>query len=268
MATPDPKGAPTTLKTLPAMLAAQASGTPEEPWLFYRRGWDWQWLSWSQVAHQVAQGAGELRRSGTLEREGGRIAFAPRFEPGAIGSALAILAAGGVAVPSGNEESVLVAPAPSRLDRWTPDLGALGGGRRDDDLAFPGRTGEDLRRAVDRWHGTLAPFCSESGRRSIVLASAAVDRATWEVLLAWTLLTGAAWVLEDDPDAFVSALLRNRPTLIVAPGAEAGLAALALGEKRHRRWHRLRAVGLSDGAPAEIVHQDEWEALGVPIVAL
>jgi hypothetical protein len=75
-------------------------------------------------------------------------------------------------------------------------------------------------------------------------------------------------VLEDDPDAFVPALLRNRPTLIVAPGVDAGLAALALGEKRHRRWHRLRAVGVTDDAPAEIVHQAEWEALGVRVVAL
>lgn len=264
MARPDLDEGPT---TLPAMLAARAASAPEEPWLFYHLGWDWHWLSWSQSAHQVAAGARELRRSGTAGRD--LVAFAARFEPDAIASALAILAAGAVAVHDDSETGAVdVPPAPSRLDRWTPDLEALGGDRRPDDLVFGARTGTDLRAAVDRWRRTLPPLSPKPGGRPVVLASASVGRATWEVLVAWTLRTGAAWVLEDDPDAFVSALLRNRPTLIVAPGSDAGLAALALEDKSHRRWHRLLAVGLTDDAPAEIVHREAWDDLGARVVAL
>ena len=101
-----------------------------------------------------------------------------------------------------------------------------------------------------------------------MLASARVERGHRRVLLAWTLATGAAWVLEDDPEAFVPAALWTRPTHVIAPGDEAGLLALALTEKRHRRWHRVRAVGLTDDVPGEIFAADEWQALAVATTRL
>lgn len=105
-------------------------------------------------------------------------------------------------------------------------------------------------------------------KRPIVLASASIDRAIWRTLMAWTLLEAAAWVLEKDPERFVTAVLRNRPTLVLAPASDAGLLALAFEERRFRRWHRLQAVVLTDDAPGEIAREAEWGEMGVPVLRL
>ncbi|MCP4662775.1 MAG: hypothetical protein GY856_45865, partial [bacterium] len=63
MTYPTSAAAEALVPTLPAGLAAHAAASPEEPWLFYRDRWDWQWRSWSQVADQVARAAQALRRA-------------------------------------------------------------------------------------------------------------------------------------------------------------------------------------------------------------
>lgn len=250
--------------SLPAALADHAAATPEEPWLFDRDGDDWRWRSWAQVADQAARGAGVLGRlAGTA-----RVVVADRLAPDAVAAALAVQAAGGVAVQAG-DRAADDAPAPdlppvrSRLARWTPDLDALR--HTDPDaLAFAGRTHHDLWAAARVWSGR---FPAPRGR-PILLASPELGRVHRQVLLAWALATGAAWVLEDDPFAFLPSALRNRPTRVLAPGADLALLATALRERRHRRWHRLEAVGVTDDAPAELYYGDEWDALGVPVVRL
>ncbi len=258
--------------TLPAALAERAAELPEEPWLFYREGIDWRWHSWSQVAHRVARGAASLRQSGRLRKRGGRISYADRLHPDGVAAALAIQAAGGIAVPDG--EDLDLPPVASRLGRWQPELESLRGTIGADDAAFgswhgaPPRTHRELWSAAAAWSALLGAVEEKPGRRAIVLASGGVGGTTREILLAWTLATGAAWVLEDDADRFVPAALRTRPTWVAAPGSEAGLLALSLRERRHRRWHRLRAVGITDDAPAEIYLAEEWDVLGVPVVRL
>ncbi len=242
--------------SLAAALAARAAAFPEDPWLFHRRGdlplaGGWHWRSWAQVADQVARGMAAL---GDV-RPGQKVAFADRLEPDSVAAALAIEAAGGRAVPSAEEDDPFDSPpVRSRLDRWTADLESLAGRREDH---------QELWQAARRWHSALP----QDGSRPIVLASARVEPACRRVL-AWALATGAAWVLEDDPEAFVPAALWTRPTHVIAPGDEAGLLALALAQKRHRRWHRLRAVGLTDDAPAEIFAAGEWPNLAVATARL
>jgi hypothetical protein len=250
---------------LPAALADRAAATPEEPWLFYRDADDWRWRSWGQVADQAARGAAALRPpAGTA-----RVAVDDRLHPDAVAAALAVQAAGGAAVPGGEGAALALPPVRSRLARWTPDLDALRHAAADA-VAFAGprdqegRTHRDLIGAAIAWSDALpAPR-----GRPIVLASPGVGRLHRQVLLAWNLFTGAAWVLEDDPIGFLPAVLRNRPTFVLAPGADLALLATALRERRHRRWHRLRAVGLTDEASAELYLGDEWDALGVPVVRL
>lgn len=261
--------------TLPSALADRAEASPDDPWLFYREGFDWRWRSWSQVAHQAALGARLLRRSGRLE-QGGRMAYGDRLHPDSIAAVLAIQAAGGLAVPVAADEEAEVPelpPVASRLGRWRPDLDSLRAALRDDAGAFGGghgepRTHRELWRAAAAWSAGLPAVEEKPRKRAIALASGAVAAEMREIFLAWTLATGSAWVLEDDADFFVPAALRNRPTMVAAPGSEAGLLALSLGERRHRRWCRLRAVGITDDAPAEIFLEEEWDALGVPVVRL
>lgn len=38
---------------LPAALLDHAARHPDEPWLFYREGWDWRWHSWGEIAGRV-----------------------------------------------------------------------------------------------------------------------------------------------------------------------------------------------------------------------
>lgn len=45
---------------LPAALLDHAARHPDEPWLFYREGWDWRWHSWGEIAGRVAREAETL----------------------------------------------------------------------------------------------------------------------------------------------------------------------------------------------------------------
>lgn len=45
---------------LPAALLDHAARHPDEPWLFYREGWDWRWHSWGEIAGRVVREAERL----------------------------------------------------------------------------------------------------------------------------------------------------------------------------------------------------------------
>lgn len=256
--------------TAVAALARRAGSAPEDPWLFYRRGWDWRWRSWGQVADQVARGAATLRRSPALalpprSRGDVRVAFDGRQDPDAVAAGLAAQAAGATAVPrsvgprrplevavlEGGEPAVrLRLPAcRSRLERWRPQALGL-------DAAVAGAPDAD---EAERLASALPPL----GRgRPILCASAALDPRTIQTLQAWTMRMDAAWVLEPDPEAFAAAALWARPTLVVAPGRELESLASALCGRKHRRHRRIAAVV----AVGEAAGRREWEELGVPVV--
>jgi len=245
-----------------AGLAGRAADTPEEPWLFHPDGWDWRWRSWCQVADQAARGAAEVLRAPAELR---RVGCPDRLDPDAVAAVLAVVAAGRTAVPGGAGEVAFPA-CRSRLDRWRPEVlaPASSGG------AVEVEDGETLTDAdLAAGAGSLAALLPEElgtrpGARPILCAAPDLPlRARW-TLLAWSVLHAAAWALEPDPDSFLGAVLWVRPTVVaVGPGGVDRLAA-ALGERRNRRHHRLRAVVVAgERAPDAGV----WQDLGVPLVS-
>jgi len=262
---------------LPAALAAHAAAFPEDPWLFYRDRWDWQWRSWSQVADQVARAAAALRRA-----TGPRIGFDARPGPDAVAVELAVRAVGLIAVPVAGadcapDDSAQAPPrwdgwaevgeavastegdtAParirlpavrSRLARWTPEA-----------IASAGPAEEALWRSAARFAESLPALTG----RPIVLASSRVDRAVVSTLLAWILKSGAAWVLEPEPEGFVPAVLRTRPTLVLAPSQDLDLLALAMDSGTRRRWSRLQAAVVTD--EAAMGAEDRWRRVGASVI--
>lgn len=263
--------------TVLAALARRASAEPEEPWLFYRRGWNWRWRSWGQVADQAVRGAEAVARSPGFEAPADvRALFDARQDPDAVAAGLAVRAAGATAVPrtggrprplevallEGGEPALrLRLPAcRSRLERWEPrplDPEGAGG------LAFgaeaprvpPGEMSGEARRLE-------AVLPAPGRRRPILCASADLDPRTVQILQAWTVRAAAAWVLEPDPEDFQAAVLWSRPTLVVAGGEELERLAAALVERKHRRHHRLAAVVWI----GEVGEREVWEDLGVPVI--
>ncbi len=286
-----PLKSPTEIDPLPGLLARHAAATPQASWLFARatagdHGWRWQ--SWSQVADRVARAAATLEDE-LGERSGARVGFQDRLDPDAVAARLAILAAG--ALPVGDEESTenldaWLGPAPAAgisTDAETPviELPAVLSRlsrSRPVELPLPSAAGQVApppwsavlasdRPASPKWH--VWRFFTERWRgrhRPLVVASALLSPAARRALLAQVLADGAAWALEPDPDAFVPAVLWTRPTVVVGPGAELGLLALAFGRGAARRARRLRAVLVSDGASAEIVEEGAWREIGVTVL--
>ncbi len=268
-----------------AALAARAGSEPEEPWFFYRKGWDWRWRSWGQVADLVARGAAVLGRSPASagrpdpSRPGVRVAFDGRQDPDAVAAGLAVQAAGATAVPRSVgplrplEVEVLEGADPtvrlrlpacrSRLERWRPqalDLDAAAAGALAVDPAGLAVSQQEVAAEAERLASRLpAPA---AGRRPILCASPALDPRAFQILLAWTAGAGAAWVLEPEPEAFPATVRWARPILVVAPGRDAGPLASALGGRRQRRYRRLAAVV----TVGEVVGREGWEAAGVPVV--
>lgn len=250
----------TNAKTLPSALREQARARPEEPWLFHRPSWVWQWRSYVQVADQVARAAEALREAGVAER----VACPPLVEPDAVAEALAVQAAGSVAAAGPGAAFAVLPPAHRRIDAWTP--------RTIDDRsnpagpAFAGDDGrlvshEDLLRSAESWRLRLP----SDERRHIVATSPRLGPALRHELMAFTLASNAAWALEHDPDAFVAAVEWCRPTVAAVTPAEAEELATALGERRHRRWSRLRLLVVEGGAAEDVGRDLGVEVLSFPL---
>lgn len=278
------------------MLADRAASTAaEEPWLFCRGCIHWIWRSFRQVADQVARATAELgRRSrsiatkATVGPSGSWIAFDGRGLPDQVAIDLTLqnlgcgaLATSGQLLPSSlpstvrlwvdsdqvpsraADELVTVARLPnvrSRLDRWqdvplVPSRSALGtalfsvGGR------FESLSQRDLIDAASRLDG-FAPSLEE---RPIILSQVGLDRPEGRVLMAWTLLRKAVWVMEPESSAFVATALWARPHLVVADPDQLDELATALELKSYRRWHRLRGVISLDRSLAAGQLAESWK---------
>ncbi|MEE8523322.1 MAG: hypothetical protein V3T72_05270 [Thermoanaerobaculia bacterium] len=205
-----------------AALAAKAASEPEEPWLFYRRGWDWHWRSWGQAADQVARGAEAL-----ADAEPG-VGFRPVQDPDAVALALAIQAAGRALTPTLSPTSI--PECRSRLERWQP--------RALDLDAAPPVFLRDLFREAERFDGKI-PAVPD---RLILCATPALAARDFQVVLAWTLRSGAAWVLEPESEAFLETVLWVRPSVVMATGAELERLAAAMAGRKHRRQSRLEVT--------------------------
>lgn len=212
-----------------AALAARAASEPEEPWLFYRRGWDWHWRSWGQVADQVARGAEALA---DVEPA---VGFRAVQDPHAVALALAIQAAGRVLTLTLSPPSI--PECRSRLERWQPRTLNL-------DAVTP-VSNQDLFQEAERFDGKIPPYLD----RLILCATPALAAHDLQVVLAWTLRSGAAWVLEPESEAFLETVLWARPSVVMATGAELERLASAMTDRKHRRHSRLKVTVDVDEQP-------------------
>ncbi len=266
-----------------AVLAERARATGYEPWLFHRDGWDWCWRSWSRVADHVARSVAVLQ---TCTAEPRRAGYAASQHPDAVTVGLALQASGWVAVPVrggpreasslgcglwaevGERESaagierVGLPSVRSPLERTL--LQSLVLERAPGSVRLPGAlevAPVEWMAAAERLDDSLA---SERGR-SIVCAAPDLNLSDTQLLETWTLVRGAAWVLEPDKDAFVETVLWARPTVVWARGRDLELLAPRIGARKHRRSSRLLSIVV---AGEEEVDQDPWRKLGIEIVIL
>ncbi len=293
--------------TAVAALAQHARRAPTDPWLFYRDGWDWAWRSWRRVADQVARGSESLQRftgdGFASDRAVARIAFDARQDPDAIAAGLAIQANGAVAVPLVDSE--LEATRVTGCDAWAEVEGGLSPGSIPPSLerivlpaaltqldraerrsleppraavaaavAVAGSTtlpATELMMAARRLDSRLQPW----DRRPVVCAAPNLDLVASQLIQAWALVSGAAWVLEPHPEAFVPTVLWARPSLIFADADGLSRLASQLKIRKHRRHSRLQvAVLVGDGAVEDGAVEDDmvengpWRDAGVRIVAM
>lgn len=254
-------------ESVPEALARRAAETPEEPWLFFQRGWDWRWRSYLQVADQAARGAALLHRRPELLAE--PLEAACGQDPDAIAVGLAIEAAGGVAVPRAADVTAqprVVRPAAggdllelpacrSRLERWRP---------RALELMGEPRRPADVSHAVAGLDRVLPAELARRGR-PILCADSTLEPPAFRALLAWTLERDVLWALEPSPEAFLLAVLWTRPTVVIArASALEGLVA-ALVSRRSRRYLRLRVVVVVGGEDPADETLATLEDLGVAV---
>lgn len=282
-----------TLSSLPALLAARAASEPSDPWLFQRELLDWRWRPWGRVAEHAAATAGLLRDL----PQGCRIAFDARPSADAVTLDLAIQAAGRVAVPVRGEsveavcaaaerlgcqawlgigpqpiaaasklEPISASPVRSRLEPWAkqnrPELPegrgpvVLEGGRE--------MSQEALIAAARRLGELIHP-----GRgRAIALAGFSLEHAEGRVFAAWTLLAGAALLLEPFPEALLPGLLWTRPTVVHGSAETLAGIARAHDDRRQRRASRLRTFLLSGDEQPEPRDVEALENAGAAVLQL
>jgi hypothetical protein len=105
-------------------------------------------------------------------------------------------------------------------------------------------------------------------RREVLVLPAGLPEPADRVLLTWSLLAGAALVLEPEPAAVVGTALWARPTLFYGdPPRLAAFRRAAAGAPRAalRRLHSLVVTGPAPLAAGDVAF---WQARGVAVVPL
>lgn len=288
---------------LAAQLARRARETPATPWLFFRQGFDWRWRSWARVADQVARGADRCRRWSQTQGErslkvstvwhpdavAGCLAVAAAgLEVDLDGASSSEAGACTLALPSpegdgdgdgkhdgdGDFSSGSSPTLPSchgALDAFEGATLEVAAG--DSGLLLEGETWPWSRIDASRKHfGALgqalgAPLDLEAGRgkkkQLILLASGSLPPSLFVTLLAWSLHTGASWILEPDPDELAGVAWWSRPSILVATADE--LEAFAAHfDRSARKRSRLTALVSIDRAIEEI----DARRFGAPVFRL
>jgi hypothetical protein len=289
--------------SLPAALFRHAAALPEEPWLFYRRGWDWPWLPWRAVAARVASWSEAL--SGVTA--GTRAAFADWPGPRSIALDLALQAAGLTSTPIPEERTdpeIAAALVLRRAEAWAEPAGS---GRREGAAALPrlelpawgeeGPSGLDAAGPPPSSNLLRPPggVVLEDGRAlsaaDLVAAAAAIEgllpqnRSGREILvsfrpladpgarqlLAWATFHGAALLLESDRAAGGASAVWARPTLFHGDASDLAVLRRALERRsllrpirRRLPFGRLHTIVLEGDLAAE--ERAFWEERGVRLV--
>lgn len=232
-----------------AAIAERLRTRGEQPWLFFRRGWDWRWWSFRET----------WQRAVTI----------------AAGPDAASSANRGDADPGFGSEGALVAD----LASWVSADGTLrepalawtvGGARSAVTVAELVRLGRELERelvATQRpppraWRVLGLP----RGLR-VAVDTAKLDRPADRVGWAWSLLTGASLALVGDEDEWLEAVMWVRPTDLWGDGSRIDRLAAASGQRRGRRsLVRLGGFALVAGTPPASESGGALSGLGIQVV--
>ncbi|HYO11914.1 MAG TPA: hypothetical protein VE685_01820 [Thermoanaerobaculia bacterium] len=222
---------------LPAALLDHAARHPDEPWLFYREGWDWQWHSWGEMAGRVV-----LRAEGLASLAPGTKVPVPDIPlPDSIVLDLAVQAAGLDSVPEGEANR------------------------------FVELSQTDLLAAAQRIQDEIPP--PPEPRREILVAGRSLFDPADRALFAWATVTGAAVLLEPNLHSRAATAAWARPTVFHGTAEEiAALRRLAGSGKRWWRrtpglpFGRLRVLFATDG---ELPEEEAafWQERGVKVTA-
>lgn len=223
---------------LPAALLDHAARHPDEPWLFYREGWDWRWHPWGEIAGRVvlqAEGLASLPPGTTVP-----VPDVPLVD--SIVLDLAVQAAGLTLVSEG-EAGLFVELSPA-----------------------------DLLAAAQRIQDEIPPLPKPC--REILVAGRSLFDPADRALFAWATVTGAAVLLEPHRQARAATAAWARPTVFHGTAEEiASLRRLAGSGKRWWRrtpglpFGRLRVVFVTDGdLPEE--EAAFWNDRGVTVTGI
>jgi len=224
---------------LPAALLDHAARQPDEPWLFYREGWDWRWHSWGEIAGRVVR---EVERLASRV-PGTRVPVPDIPTPDFVVLDLAVQAAGLVAVPEGEEAGRFV------------ELSQAG-----------------LLAAALRIQDEIPP--PPKPRREVLVAGRSLFDPVDRAIFAWAIVAGAAVLLEPQPQARAATAAWARPTVFHGTAEE--IAVLRRFAGSGKRWWRrtpglpfgrLRVLFLTGNAPLPESETTFWRSRGVKLIA-
>jgi len=278
-------------KSLPALLAARAESCPQDPWLFQVELLEWRWRSWVRIAEQAAGAAAALAHLPA----GTRVGLDGRPGADAVTLDLAVQAADLVSMPLCGEnprerareagcaawleagsspveemaleglERISAPPVRPRLEPWPQGLEITLPEGRGGVVAEGREIGQDTLLAQAQ---ALAERIPSLGERHVAFGFWGLDHPGGRAFAAWSLVTGAALLLEPQADAVPPGLLWTRPSVVHARAEELEAVAAALADRSRRRWSRLRAFILDgpDEPSAEARHA--LERAGAEIVGM
>lgn len=245
--------------SLPDALLGHAARDPEEPWLFYAEGWDWRWRPWGDLARRMKEEAEKLSDIPA----GTRIPFFYDGQPEGVIRDLAIQAAGLVSAPGRTLTPFPPLPTPPSLPHR--ERGDVAG-------AVAREQGREVEFSATELVGMAGKIGAEiqgAVKREIVVLGGPLEEAAERAMLSWATVTGAAVVMDPNPESRVTTAAWARPTVFHGtPEEVAGLRVWVEKEKKKRLpFRRLRAILVTGAEGLAAAEAAFWSGRGVRVAA-
>ncbi|HEX2254834.1 MAG TPA: hypothetical protein VHQ65_16335 [Thermoanaerobaculia bacterium] len=275
-----------TASDLPAALAQWAAERPQAPWLFHPEGLDWRWLSFAAAAAEVerlaAASGAALAAAGVAPPAAVSFVYEPRPAPVLLD--LALQRAGFTAAPQPPGEAPRHPVLPPEVLAATGDERCASGGeevpggvevRTAAGAALTVSAGELAASAAALEEAIAAAGPLRRPEREIVVAGPDLADPVERRILAWSLLQGAAVLLEPSALGRPGTAAWARPTVFHGTADE--LEFLFAEAEQHDREGFAGLLRRLGHAPTPdlpfrrlhtllthpVPHQEAWERRGV-----
>lgn len=229
-------------------LRRAAESTKEEPWLFFRKGLDWQWQSHREMAGKVLSGRESLETHlSKQESNFARARYRLGLDPAGVLAGLIVAATRdsweGEAFGHAAEGQPLVIHFDENLQlelRRSEDAHSSRSGL---ESLLAGGSRSEIRHSIGSLNRAIGGL--DETRRSCVCLSPRVDLAWRQAAVEWAFERSIALVAEPDTDLFVQTLVWARPAVAICEIGELASLKRALRgwvDGRMRRFLRLRRV--------------------------